>query len=94
MLNDPLASHCPRMRSTAAAKLFFSGDLRVSLGGYNAAQTLVDRLPAAFARWQPQHQAQYLETRFLLLGYILSSQGDRMAMAHGVEGHSPSLTTV
>lgn len=91
VLNDPLASHRPRMRSTAAAKLFFSGDLRASLGGYDAAETLVDQLPEAFARWHPQHQAQYLETRFLLPGYILSSQGDRMAMAHGVEGRFPFL---
>ena len=37
------------------------------------------------------HQAQYLEARFLLPGYILSSQGDRMAMAHGIEGRFPFL---
>ena len=51
----------------------------------------MDQLPEAFARWHPQHKAQYLETRFLLPGYILSSQGDRMAMAHGVEGRFPFL---
>ncbi len=90
-LDDPLASHRPRMRSTAAAKLFFSGDLRKALGGYDAAETLVGQLPEAFGRWHPQHQAQYLETRFLLPGYILSSQGDRMAMAHGIEGRFPFL---
>jgi len=90
-LDDPLASHRPRMRSTAAAKLLFSGDLRATLGGYDAAQTMMDLLPEAFARWHPQHKAQYLETRFLLPGYILSSQGDRMAMAHGVEGRFPFL---
>src|SRR5690606_16489190 len=39
----------------------------------------------------PLHQAQYLESRFLLPGYILSSQGDRMAMAHGVETRFPFL---
>ena len=91
LLDDPLASHRPRMRSTAAAKLFFSGDLRATLGGYDAAETLIDALPPQFARWHPQHQAQYLETRFLLPGYILSSQGDRMAMAHGIEGRYPFL---
>jgi asparagine synthase (glutamine-hydrolysing) len=89
--NDPLASHRPRMRSTAAAKLFFSGDLRAALNGYDAAEALLAQLPEAFGRWHPQHQAQYLETRFLLPGYILSSQGDRMAMAHGIEGRFPFL---
>lgn len=91
LLSDPLASHRPRIRSTAAAKLFFSGDLRATLNGYDAAETLSDLLPERFSRWHPQHQAQYLESRFLLPGYILSSQGDRMAMAHGVEGRFPFL---
>ncbi|MBN9449928.1 MAG: asparagine synthase (glutamine-hydrolyzing) [Bosea sp.] len=90
-LDDPLYSHRPRLDGTAATKLFFSGDLRASLGNYDAAEEMVSRLPEAFARWHPLHQAQYLEARFLLPGYILSSQGDRMAMAHGIEGRFPFL---
>lgn len=90
-LDDPLFSHRPRLRGTAAAKLFFSPDLRASLGSYDAAEEMASLLPEAFARWHPLHQAQYLESRFLLPGYILSSQGDRMAMAHGVEGRFPFL---
>src|SRR5690606_25513880 len=89
--DDPLFSHKPRMRATRAAKLFFSAELREELAGYDAADDLVSRLPDAFSRWHPLHQAQYLETRFLLPGYILSSQGDRMAMAHGIEGRFPFL---
>lgn len=90
-LDDPLHSHRPRLRGTAAAKMFFGADLRASLGDYDAADELAARLPDAFRAWHPLHQAQYLETRFLLPGYILSSQGDRMAMAHGVEGRFPFL---
>ncbi|QEL25203.1 asparagine synthase (glutamine-hydrolyzing) [Bosea sp. F3-2] len=90
-LDDPLFSHRARLDGTAATKLFFSGDLRATLSGYDAAEELVARLPGAFARWHPLHQAQYLEARFLLPGYILSSQGDRMAMAHGIEGRFPFL---
>ncbi|MDK1492347.1 asparagine synthase (glutamine-hydrolyzing) [Sinorhizobium sp. 7-81] len=90
-LDDPLFSHRPRLKGTAATKMFFSGDLRAELAGYAAANELVSRLPEAFGRWHPLHQAQYLESRFLLPGYILSSQGDRMAMAHGVEGRFPFL---
>lgn len=90
-LDDPLFSHRPRLDGTAATKLFFSGDLRATLSGYDAAEELASRLPEAFARWHPLHQAQYLEARFLLPGYILSSQGDRMAMAHGIEGRFPFL---
>ncbi|MER9586342.1 asparagine synthase (glutamine-hydrolyzing) [Mesorhizobium sp. M0276] len=90
-LDDPLFSHRPRFDGTAATKLFYSGDLRATLSGYDAAEELAARLPGAFARWHPLHQAQYLEARFLLPGYILSSQGDRMAMAHGIEGRFPFL---
>lgn len=90
-LDDPLFSHRPRFRSTSAAKLFFSGDLKAELAGYDAAEALAAQLPARFAHWHPLHQAQYLETTFLLPGYILSAQGDRMAMAHGVEGRFPFL---
>ncbi|WP_027998479.1 asparagine synthase (glutamine-hydrolyzing) [Sinorhizobium arboris] len=90
-LDDPLFSHRPRFKGTAATKMFFSADLRAELKDYDAAEELVGRLPAAFGRWHPLHQAQYLESRFLLPGYILSSQGDRMAMAHGIEGRFPFL---
>jgi asparagine synthase (glutamine-hydrolysing) len=89
--DDPLFSHLPRFRTTAGAKLFFSGDLRRTLRGYDALAELRERLPAEFARWHPLSQAQYLETAHLLPGYILSSQGDRVAMAHAVEGRFPFL---
>jgi asparagine synthase (glutamine-hydrolysing) len=48
-------------------------------------------LPEAFSQWDGFSQAQYLEATALLPGYILSSQGDRMAMAHSVEGRFPFL---
>jgi asparagine synthase (glutamine-hydrolysing) len=89
--DDALYSHLPRFRTTAGAKLFFSGELRKSLRGYDALADLRERLPADFGRWHPLSQAQYLETAHLLPGYILSSQGDRVAMAHAVEGRFPFL---
>lgn len=89
--DDPLFSHRPRFRATAGAKLFFSRELKAELAGYDAAEELAASLPAEFSRWHPLHQAQYLETRFLLPGYILSAQGDRMVMAHGVESRFPFL---
>jgi asparagine synthase (glutamine-hydrolysing) len=89
--SDPLFSHLPRFRTTSGAKLFFSGDLKAKLRGYDAVAELRDSLPADFTRWHPLCQAQYLEAAHLLPGYILSSQGDRMAMAHAVEGRFPFL---
>ncbi|MBE0584342.1 MAG: asparagine synthase C-terminal domain-containing protein, partial [Desulfofustis sp.] len=37
------------------------------------------------------NRAQFVECRMLLANYLLSSQGDRMAMAHSVEGRYPFL---
>ena len=47
--NDPLFSHRPRFKTTAATKIFFSGELRETLKGYDAADDLVSRLPAEFS---------------------------------------------
>ncbi len=88
---DPLYSHLPRFGNTAAAKIFYSADLKRELTGYDAIDDLRARLPADFERWHPLSQAQYLETAYLLPGYILSSQGDRMSMANAVEGRYPFL---
>jgi asparagine synthase (glutamine-hydrolysing) len=89
--NDPLFSHLPRFETTAKTKAFFSGDMKAALKGYDALADLREDLPKAFASWGPLAQAQYLETTYLLPGYILSAQGDRVAMAHGVEGRFPFL---
>ena len=90
-LDDPLYSHLPRFRTTAGTKVFLSDALRRALGDYDALADMRDNLPGDFRRWHPLCQAQYLETAHLLPGYILSSQGDRMSMAHSVEGRYPFL---
>ncbi|OFV83610.1 MAG: asparagine synthase (glutamine-hydrolyzing) [Acidobacteria bacterium RBG_16_64_8] len=47
--------------------------------------------PERFASWNPLAQAQYWEIRQFLAGYLLSSQGDRVSLANGVEGRYPFL---
>ncbi|WP_341774514.1 asparagine synthase (glutamine-hydrolyzing) [Burkholderia gladioli] len=44
-----------------------------------------------FAALAPVQRAQWLEFRTLLGGYLLSTQGDRMSLAHGVENRCPFL---
>ncbi|ALK08703.1 asparagine synthase (glutamine-hydrolyzing) [Blastochloris viridis] len=90
-LADPLFSLLPRTRMTQGAKAFYTAELRDRLAGYDALADLRERLPADFPRWHPLSQAQYLEMAFLLPGYILSSQSDRVAMAHAVESRFPFL---
>jgi asparagine synthase (glutamine-hydrolysing) len=84
-------SHLPRWQLTARLKLLFSEDVRSQLADLDAYEELKQSLPPDFARWDGFSRAQYLETAVLLPGYILSSQGDRMAMAHAVEGRFPFL---
>ncbi len=48
-------------------------------------------LPPAFKSWSHLAQAQYLEISIFLSEYLLSSQGDRVAMAHSIEGRFPFL---
>ncbi len=88
---NPFFSHVPRWELTARAKVFFSDDVRAAVDGYDGYAELRRVLPAGYDEWDAFCQAQYLETSHLLPGYILSSQGDRMAMAHSVEGRFPFL---
>ena len=88
---DPLFSHLPRFGLTARIKAFYAPALRDALDRFDPLEELRASLPAAFARWDPIHRAAYLEIATLLSSYLLSSQGDRMAMAHGVEGRFPFL---
>lgn len=83
----PGFGHEPRWRTTAALKRLFSAEMR----GGDAVSDLIHDLPPAFTRWDPLAQDQYLEMRTLLSGYLLSSQGDRMLMAHSIEGRFPFL---
>lgn len=88
---NPGFGHDTRWRSTAALKRLFSPELQNRLVGTDVRATLVGGLPAAFGRWSPLAQDQYLEAHTLLSGYLLSAQGDRMLMAHSVEGRFPFL---
>ena len=90
-LAHPCFSHLPRWSLTSRLKVFFSGSLRASLDGRDAVNEATSHLPERFASWDPLAQAQYLEMTHLLGGHLLSSQGDRMAMAHGVETRFPFL---
>lgn len=88
---NPFFSHMPRWELTSRLKLFFSDEVLSAIGSYDCLEELRAQLPAGFNSWPPLCRAQYLETTILLPGYILSSQGDRVAMAHSVEARHPYL---
>jgi len=88
---QPFFSHIPRWELTAKLKTFFSDTVRAEIAGDDGYSKVRAGLPQSYSSWDSFCQAQYLETKYLLPGYILSSQGDRMAMAHSVEGRFPFL---
>jgi asparagine synthase (glutamine-hydrolysing) len=71
--------------------MFLSGEIMSAIAGYDGRAEFAAQLPAEFSTWDPFCQSQYLEMSQLLPGYILSSQGDRVAMAHGIESRFPFL---
>jgi asparagine synthase (glutamine-hydrolysing) len=81
-------AHGPRWQAAAALQRLFSPQMR---GGEDPVARLMKDLPPEMTDWSPLARDQYLEIRTLLAGYILSSQGDRMLMAHSVEGRFPFL---
>ena len=84
-------AHVPRWSTTMKAKQFFSPSLRERVAGHDSLRDLAALVPGHVAGYDHLSQAQYLEIKTLLSGYLLSSQGDRVAMAHSIEGRYPFL---
>lgn len=88
---EPFFSHEVRWRNTSRVKQFYSPDFAARLDGYDAIRQALDFLPPDFSKLDTLSKAQFLEARFFLSNYLLSSQGDRVAMAHSIEIRMPFL---
>lgn len=87
----PFYAHFTRWATTRRMWGFLSDDFRAELGQWTPEQELLDSLPAGMTEWDSLGRDQYVEAHTLLSGYLLSSQGDRVAMANSVEGRVPYL---
>ncbi len=90
-IENPFYSHLLRWNNSNHIKKHFSGQVRSELTGYSPTEILEEKLPAGFNSWNYLEKSQWLETSIFMSGYLLSSQGDRMAMANSVEGRYPFL---
>jgi asparagine synthase (glutamine-hydrolysing) len=89
---SPVYSHLIRWQNTSQLKNFFQeGILPVESNLDSFIDRIVSQLPEAFDGWSSLAKAQYLESKLFLSSYLLSSQGDRMAMANSIEGRFPFL---
>ena len=84
-------SHIVRWNNNLKLKNFFSDDLKSETDNYNGFDEIKSILPKDFDNWNALYKAQYLEIITFMSGYLLSSQGDRMAMANSVELRVPYL---
>jgi asparagine synthase (glutamine-hydrolysing) len=83
----PDYSHRVRWRNNSRTHRFLSEAFANASAGAGGEVVYPER----FRTWGPLQQAQYLEASIFMSGYLLSSQGDRVAMAHSVEGRYPFL---
>ncbi|MFO8002075.1 MAG: asparagine synthase (glutamine-hydrolyzing) [Marinilabilia sp.] len=87
-VDSVLYSHLLRWNNTAKIrKLMRPG----SFTGQSVTARLENELGPLVDGLSHLSKAQYLETRIFMSGYLLSSQGDRMAMGNSVEGRYPFL---
>ena len=90
-IDAPFFAHIPRWRTTQRIGQFFSSELREAIGAWDPYAAIEATLPHDIRDWPPMGRDQYVEAHTLMSGYLLSSQGDRVAMANSIEGRYPFL---
>ena len=90
-LQRPIFAHTPRWTTSQRALSFLSPELRAGIGDWNPLDAYERTLPVEISSWSGLARDQYVEAKSLLAGYLLSSQGDRVAMASSIEGRVPYL---
>ena len=90
-LGDVFISHRKRWENTGKNSMFFHHAVLKELNDYDPIAALSDRIPADFGQRDIFSRAQWLEMDVFLSKYLLSSQGDRVAMAHSLELRVPFL---
>lgn len=90
-IGRPIFAHVPRWSTSARAMAMLSSEMRASIGPWDPLAAYERTLPPDIMGWSPLARDQYVEAKSLLAGYLLSSQGDRAAMAHSIEGRFPYL---
>jgi asparagine synthase (glutamine-hydrolysing) len=88
---NELASLNIRVNNNMALERFFRKDFGISFDKDRLIDKIKHVLPNGCASWSILQKNQFLEMKTLLSGYLLSSQGDRMSLAHGIEGRYPFL---
>ncbi len=90
-IGEPWFAHLPRTTTARRALQFLRPEWHEQAMAWDARAALRATLPEGIDRWIPLGRDQYVEAHTLMSGYLLSSQGDRMAMAASIEARFPFL---
>ena len=90
-VDGPSAGLAIRIQNNQVLANYLNKDWKTSIDLDQIESRLDAMIPPHIRDWPLLRRHQYLEMKTLLSGYLLSSQGDRMAMAHSVEGRFPFL---
>ncbi len=89
--DSPVYSHLLRWNNTSSIKNHFNSEIKEKIKLTDPYQSVMNMLGSEMNFFDPLSKAQYIEMKIFLSGYLLSSQGDRMSMANGVEARFPFL---
>jgi len=80
-----------RINNNRVLEKYLNPDWGVGVDLERTSEKLAATLPSNFNSWSLLQKNSYLEIKTLLQGYLLSSQGDRMALGNSIEGRYPFL---
>lgn len=89
--SNPFYSHLLRWENTAWTLRLLAPEIRRSYSLEAMFARIERSLPAGWRSWDHLVRAQHIEIQAFMTSYLLSCQGDRVAMAHGVEARYPYL---
>lgn len=89
--NSPYYSHILRWKNTSGLLNFFKNHIVKADTELNPAIEMQNIMDDNIMQWDLLSRAQWLEIKLFMSGYLLSSQGDRVAMANSVESRYPFL---
>ncbi len=90
-IGHPFYSHLIRWQNTAWSLRLLAPDIRAAGGLDTAVERAEAAMPPGWRSWDPLTRAQWIEIQGFMSAYLLSCQGDRVAMAHGIEARYPFL---
>jgi asparagine synthase (glutamine-hydrolysing) len=89
--SNSLAGLNIRLRNNTVLASTFNKEHGIKYDGEGLSEKITASFPPGHEDWTLLQRNQHLEMTTLLSGYLLSSQGDRMSLGHGVEGRFPFL---